>query len=581
MSSRAQRRGTSTGGASFLACLLLIGCSVDLGVGPGGRPLAHSGGSSAAGDGGNGGSGTTGTGGSEAQGVGGTSTGAQPELPSESVDAMLPARTWRLTHEQYQKSVLDLVGVTPELDAFKPESGNGEFANFSTTAFVRVDLAANYFDVATTLAEEIPTEQLAQLTSCDLEASCASAFIDELGRHAFRSPVPAEVSARLSDLFEIGQAEDSETGFRAVLAAILNSPLFLYRKEIGSESEASQPEFTLSADQLAELLSFSLLNEPPPDWLRELVGSGELGSEQLPAVLERLLAEPAFEEQLRNFLSEWLEVTGFDDTLKSEDVFPGFASAQPFMHAELTSFFDQSGRAATGLGELLLDPVPSVDPALDAFYASDPSAPAEKERLGVLALGSVLASHAKSYLTSPTLRGLFIRERFLCQEISLPPGFTPPPISEAEALGTARTTRELYDQHQSDPGCATCHSLTDSVGYTLEAYDGAGRFRTRDTTQGFDLPVDTSGELIETDVDRLLSGANDLSQALSESEDVKRCFARQAFRFYFGQVERETPPLAVGQAESRILIEDSLKSLLLGLLSTETTFRRLRERPEE
>ncbi|HXS19431.1 MAG TPA: DUF1588 domain-containing protein, partial [Polyangiaceae bacterium] len=273
------------------------------------------------------------------------------------------------------------------------------------------------------------------------------------------------------------------------------------------------------------------------------------------------------------------EVTQFDAVEKT-DSFPGFAEVKPALEQEAATFFSRSAAPDGSFRGLLLDPVPSVDDSLDAFYYSDPSAPASAERLGVLGLGAVLASHAKTYLTSPTLRGAFVRKRLFCQTISLPEGFTPPPISETELLGQAQTTRELYEMHFADVTCAQCHRKTDNIGFALESFDGAGRFRTRDTTQGADVPVNLETQLTDSDVDRGLSGPRDLSQALSESAEVKQCFARQAFRFYFGHIESQTEVPAIRGGQAAIGEVDELHAMIQALLSSPTTFERSRE-PEE
>lgn len=542
----------------------LLGCEdapgSGLPVGSGSSPGLGSGGGAAVG-------GSVGSG--SATGSGGTGT---------PVSTTLTARTWRLSHEQYRRSVLALVGKEPDLSNFQPESGNGRYQNFSSTALVQVDLAANYYDVAKVLAQELTTAELAALTSCTLDVSCRDAFISELGQKAFRMPVPAEVQARLAAIYDLAAAGDggAEDGYRAVLVAVLNSPLFLYRKETGPEADVTSPEVSLTSHQVAELLSFSVLGSPPPVWLSDLASTGALGEAELAGVIAQLIQEPGFQEQLGQFLSEWLEVGHFETVEKSE-AFPGFAEAKPLIEQELALFFGQSGQATTGLSNLLLDLVPTVSPALDAFYFSDPSAPSAAERVGVLGLGAVLASHAKSYLTSPTLRGTFVRGRFFCQDITLPEGFTPPPLSETEALGIATTTRDLYERHQSDPSCSICHRLTDNIGFSLEAYDGAGRFRTLDATQGPPVALNTTTELTDSDVNRPLSSARDLSQALSESAQVKACFARQAFRFYLGQLEPSPSALAVQRAQEMLLAQDTLQQLVTGLLSTSMTTLRTRE----
>lgn len=506
----------------------------------------------------------------------GSSASTSSTVPSTNA-AELPARTWRLTHDEYRAAVRQLLEVDVDLSNFAPESGNGTFVNFSSTSFVRVDLASNYLSLAKKLAADLPRAQLSSLTSCALEASCSQTFIAELGRKAFRQPVSPEAIARYQTIIDTAvEGGDVEAGFRAVLTAMLNSPLFLYRKETGAVADQNAAAFTLTSHEIAEQLSFSLLGAPPPPWLSELADTQVLSEPTaLRSAITRLLDEPQASAQLAAFLTQWLEVHDFAEVTKS-DVFPGFAEAQPLMQQELEAFLEANGTRTNTLEDLFLGPIPQTSRALTQYYLSEKSAQPGSKRNGVLGLGAVLADHAKSYLTSPTLRGTFIRRRFFCQEITLPPDFTPPPLSETEALKTARTTRELYEKHQTDPMCATCHKLTDYVGYVLEGFDGGGRFRTRDTTQGYDDPINLVTELTSSDVNRPLNSPDDLSQALVESAQVRQCMAQQAFRFYFGQGERtaRVPPIQNG---SQNLNGGTLGELLTGLFTTESTYRRVRE----
>lgn len=496
-----------------------------------------------------------------------------PEAPE------LPARTWRLTHQQYAASVRAVVGVEPDLTNFAPELGNGMFVNYSSTNFVRVDLADNYFDTAKAVAQSLTQQQLAGLTDCNLQAACADSFIESMAMRAFRRPAnPSEV-AQYRSLYDAGAADgDALAGFRAVVQGLLNSPLFLYRTEVGASADEAASTFQLTDYEVASLLSYSLLNGPPSQSLLDAAAAGELTNPAtLPAHVSALMSDPAATGQLRHFLSEWLEVHHFQDVEKFEDSFPGFATVKDLIEEETAAFLAQSGTSSSTLSNLLLDPVPSVGPSLDQFYFSDPSAPATGERNGVLALGAVLSHHAKPYLTSPTLRGTFVRKRFFCQEITLPPGFTPPPLSETESQGVATTTRDLYERHQTDPSCSGCHRLTDNIGFVMEAFDGAGRFRTIDVTQGAAEPIDPSAMLTDSDVNRPMSTVAELSQAISESELVTECLARQAYRFYFGQGEtsRGLPPII--NAHQSLQQSGQLGHMLASLMSTDSTFARVRQ----
>lgn len=491
----------------------------------------------------------------------------------------LPARTWRLTHEQYRRSVAQLVGIEPDVSGFVPDAAGVFFDNFSSTGFVRVDLANGYFEAARATAQQLTEPQLSALTSCDLAPACAERFIEEFATRAFRRPAQAEEVATYREIYDTALATgDPLDGFRAVVHGVLNSPLFLYRTEIGPTGSEGSERFELTDYEVASLISYSLLDAPPTDGLLQAAARGELTqTDDLAEQVRQLLSDPRAQSQLSSFLTQWLEVQHFSDVEKFAEVFPGFEAVKPRMLEETRAFFEQSARPSSRFSQLLLDPVPAVDSALDAFYLSDPSAPANPTRLGVLALGSVLASHAKAYLTSPTLRGTFVRRRMFCQEITLPPGFTPPPLSETEELGIAKTTRELYERHQTDPSCSVCHRLTDDIGFSLEEFDGAGRLRTLDTTQGLAEPIDSTAMLTDTDVDRPIEDHMDLAQALSESELVRQCFAIQAFRFYFGQHESSAGQPAILEAHRALRRGGTLGELMVGVLSTPSTFSRIRE----
>ena len=88
--------------------------------------------------------------------------------------------------------------------------------------------------------------------------------------------------------------------------------------------------------------------------------------------------------------------------------------------------------------------------------------------------GLFLALTAKPDDSSPTARGLFVREQFLCQHVpDPPPGVNTnlPPVTEAKP----QTNRDRMSEHATNPTCATCHKLMDPIGFGLEKFDAIGR----------------------------------------------------------------------------------------------------------
>ena len=95
---------------------------------------------------------------------------------------------------------------------------------------------------------------------------------------------------------------------------------------------------------------------------------------------------------------------------------------------------------------------PSASPGAFAPFTLPPAG----ARAGVLTTAGLLALNAHASETSPTLRGRFVRQFLLCQDIPPPPPSVsttlPPPSS------TPRTLRQRLEEHRSNPTCAGCHA---------------------------------------------------------------------------------------------------------------------------
>ena len=106
--------------------------------------------------------------------------------------------------------------------------------------------------------------------------------------------------------------------------------------------------------------------------------------------------------------------------------------------------------------------------------------PAGSTRAGVLGHAGFLTLTGNPAETSPTARGLFVREHFLCQNVpaSAARGRSTLPAVTAEK---PMTNRERLGAHLGNPTCASCHSLIDPIGFGLESFDNVGRYREKVT----------------------------------------------------------------------------------------------------
>jgi hypothetical protein len=150
-----------------------------------------------------------------------------------------------------------------------------------------------------------------------------------------------------------------------------------------------------------------------------------------------------------------------------------------------------------------------------------------EKRGGLLTHGTFMAGLANANQTSPVRRGQFVRERLLCEHLPPPP---PNAMVELPPLDPKLTTRERFDDHALDVGCAGCHKLMDPIGLGFENFDGNGLWRDTEA----DKPLDASGE-INGWGDGAFTGAVGLARKLAASDQVKACLARRWFEYAYGR----------------------------------------------
>jgi len=157
----------------------------------------------------------------------------------------------------------------------------------------------------------------------------------------------------------------------------------------------------------------------------------------------------------------------------------------------------------------------------------------------------------------------------LCQKLPQRPQNL---VISTPAANNAKTTRERWAQHSSNPACSFCHQALDPVGFAMEDFDAIGRHRT--TENG--LPIDASGGIPSLDIpDRTVSGAGQLSDKVADLDAARACFSRQWMRFALGRLEVSAD---VPNLESIVSVTQSNGDLQTAFLSLART-PAFRERP--
>jgi hypothetical protein len=486
--------------------------------------------------------------------------GPQPITCNEATKGWSSRRIWRLTRQQYERSVSALLGDSSHPAAsFNPEPGSEQgFQNDAFSLRVRGPEAAQFQAAAQRLAKAAVAGDLARFAafaSASLaDAACASTVVETFGSSVFRRPLTASEQSRYVELFQLGASKrDALLGLEVLVEAMLQSPHFLYRSELGAEPQNGA--ITLTDHELATLLAYTMTEGPPDGQLTALANSGGLrDASNLESEARRLLATEGARPALWEPYRQLFEITALADAPKDAETFPDFEPAREDLAASAKAFvehalFEGDSRLAT----LLTGNQVFVNQRLAPFFGVTSSATqleglagpgTHPGLLGHPAVMSVLAARTR---TSPVNRGRFVRQRLLCHHIADPP---PNVDTQLPALESGLTARQQLDAKTSGAACTGCHTLMNPIGFGFEALDGIGRHRQTDNEQ----PIDDSGLLTGTrDIDGPFRGTVELAAKLASSAQVQECLAVQGFRYVLGRPETAADACAITQIRDRFV----------------------------
>ena len=229
--------------------------------------------------------GTGGSAGSGAGGAGGTTTPCTP-LPA------ITRRLWRISVEQWQNGVKDLLALStaPVLTA---RGGEAAYAFFSdVTLKVDPDFQFALYQAADAAVTALTTAQLNTLAPCSgttatAQTACAMTFARSFGQKAFRRPLDSTEVTNVMKVYTQGAKADYATGIRMMIEALLISPSFVYRTELGpstltADATGNFPDTTLTPYEVASQLGFPFLGSVPDAALLAAAADGSLGDDRRP-----------------------------------------------------------------------------------------------------------------------------------------------------------------------------------------------------------------------------------------------------------------------------------------------------------
>ena len=465
----------------------------------------------------------------------------------------------RLTHSQYNHTVQDLLGdESNPADQFPAEDFVNGYKGQYQSQTVGPLLEEAYSAAAEKLARNAFRGGDARgLVPCkpasSADAACRAKFIRGFGLKVFRRPLTETEVTRYSKLFaaEADAQHDFYKGAQLALEGMLQSPAFLFRVENPAEPKWRPYE-------AAGRLSYFIWDSMPDETLFRAAAAGELDSRAaIEKQARRMLDDPKARRFVDEFVSEWMRFDRVVTAVKERRAFPMFTPELALAMTEETrrlihdavwndrNFLDiftaNYAFVNSDLASLYGIPAPAEEFGRVEF-------PADSSRAGLAGGGSFMVLTSKPGETSPTARGLFVREQFLCQHVpDPPPGVNTnlPPVTEERPM----TIRERLGEHVSNPSCASCHNLIDPIGFGLEHFDAVGRRQEKQRVTAplsradrdkrpvsVELPIDSSGRIAGI-ANSEFSSPKELGRVLAGSPQCQECLVKQVFRYQSGRLE--------------------------------------------
>lgn len=439
-----------------------------------------------------------------------------------------------LTADEYAATVMDVLGVeiNPEkLPADKSET-DFKYPGEASKGILQAEDVKQFYDMALSVTDEVTPARLRVLAPSKMGAD----LVTSLGLQLFRRPLSDAERERYQALFE-------EQGASGLIAALLLSPNFLYRSELGVSSTPDGAVYQLTPYEVATALSYGFLGTTPDEALLAKAQRNELQTEQqIGAEIERMMRTERGIAQFNRFVSYYVK------TERGVQEKPGLSAQMIQLMAQEQYLLSRNLMLNNGtFTELFTPRYTFLNQALAAHYGiagvtgNDMRKVAvDDKRGGLLHLGLTQAATSDYQATSLVKRGIMIREQMFCHEFGAPvepdpTGPTPP--------SRAITTREYWDsvngEQASGGRCWQCHQYMNDTGSSMEHYDAAGRYRVQEKAHNFNqfpqmLPIKASGPFLTATGTQTIDDVRGIAEIIPLSPTSQFCMADSYFRFVFG-----------------------------------------------
>ena len=305
---------------------------------------------------------------------------AIPTSPPAAV-MVATSRLARLSRPQWSNAVRDLLKLTDISDIDSNVSGDAliGFDDMADDLYVTEQLRSELFDASEKLADKVTGDAtaLARLVPANAPTDTAGkgkAFITAFGQRAFRRPLTtAEVTTHVG-LFNQGPTlypgvDAFKAGVSLVIQAMLQSPYFLYRTELGTAA-AGATTVALNDWEVGAKLALSITNTIPDDTLLSAAAAGQLHDKTSVATqAKRLLDGSTGTAGLSDLNLQVYRLGAYDGVTRDPTAFPDWNTNTPAaMKQEVLQFLSWIFAQNRGIKDFYTQPVGFVDSLLAPLY---------------------------------------------------------------------------------------------------------------------------------------------------------------------------------------------------------------------
>jgi hypothetical protein len=371
-----------------------------------------------------------------------------------------------------------------------------------------------------------------------------------------------------------GAMQDYPTGVSLMIQAVLITPSFVFRTELGpstltADASGNYPSTTLTPYEIATQLGFLFLGSNPDAQLMAAADNGSLATASgLSAQIDRLLALPAVQANLTGIMIGWFNIQQMFSKTKDTSLFSALAAAdqdQPTLETDLYTSTQQFVNEllwtnASGTVDDLLSSqrfwvnkrLATLFPGL-GFPNGAPTSnttfvkatwPASQGRAGMLTQPAFLWSASDPAVTAIVKRGRFIDEDVICQDpVGMPIDLTTPTAMNvinckspdgSMTLSTCDSEVLHSDARMTFQPCKSCHAQMDPYARVLLDFGPIGNYRTVDEAG---RPIDPTVTFVPSSplAPQTVTGAQALAQTVAASGLLRGCSVQKMASYAMGQ----------------------------------------------